>query len=201
MRPTPCIGHGASTNEQERTRDRLWKATGNIQVPQRSERQSEWPPPRGRYKEPPYEAVLGQNVTIREGGAERQVSAAEAFLLHMTKQGLEGDSAAARTAMGAIEEARSLRLASGDTSGPLVLVTSVVKPGSVNSALEPLRMARKLDRYRKTARMALEPWLIEAALARLGAKRLTVEEQKTVVQVTRTPWKVNWPGWWEMGRR
>ena len=42
------------------------------------------------------------------------------------------------------------------------------RPGSVNGALEPLRMARKLDRYRETARMVLEPWIVEVALARLG---------------------------------
>ena len=29
-------------------------------------------------------------------------------------------------------------------------------------------MARKLDRYRETARMVLEPWIVETALARLG---------------------------------
>ena len=67
--------------------------------------------PPGRRKELPYEAVLGQMVTIREDGIERRVSAAEAFLLHMAKQGLEGDGAAARAAMGAIEQARA-------TNGP-----------------------------------------------------------------------------------
>ena len=68
--------------------------------------------PRGRRNEPPYEAVLGQMVTIREDGVERRVTAAEAFLLHVTKRGLEGDGAAARAAMAAIEEARAARLAS-----------------------------------------------------------------------------------------
>ena len=47
-------------------------------------------------------------------------------------------------------------------------MTSYERPGSVTGALEPLRMARKLDRYRDTARMVLEPWIVEAALARLG---------------------------------
>ena len=65
--------------------------------------------PRGRRNEPPYEAVLGQMVTIREDGVERRVTAAEAFLLHVTKRGLEGDGAAARAAMAAIEEARAAR--------------------------------------------------------------------------------------------
>jgi hypothetical protein len=51
--------------------------------------------PRGRCTELPYEAVLGQEVTIRENGRERRVTAAEAFLPQLTKRGLDGDSAAA----------------------------------------------------------------------------------------------------------
>src|SRR5688572_32525738 len=48
---------------------------------------------KGRRNEPPYESVLGQTVTIREDGQERRVTAAEAFLLHIAKRGLDGDSA------------------------------------------------------------------------------------------------------------
>lgn len=155
--------------------------------------------PVGRRNDPPYEAVLGQMVTIREDGTGRRVSAAEAFLLHITKQGLEGDGAAARAAMAAIAEARATRLTRGgyDT---LTIVTVYVAPGSVNSAVEPLRMARKLDRYRGTARMALEPWIVEAAIDRLGDKQLSVNEQEIVVRAARTPWKVRWPDWWEVRR-
>ena len=140
--------------------------------------------PRGRHKAPPYEAVLGQMVTIREDGVERRVSAAEAFLLHMTKKGLEGDSAAARATMAAIEDARASRLVREPEEAHR---HAGHRPaGSVTGALEPLRMGRKLDRYRETARMVLEPWIVEAALARLGDRRLTVEEQQ-VVAATRTP--------------
>jgi Family of unknown function (DUF5681) len=153
--------------------------------------------PTGRHNRPPYDAVLGQLVSIKEGGTERRVTAAEAFLLHMTKRGLDGDGAAARSAMAAIEEARSARWAK--RNGEITrIVTSVVAPGSVNSALERLRMATKLDRYRETARMALEPWLVEMALARLGERRLSREEQAKVVRATRTPHKVRWPDWWEV---
>ena len=62
--------------------------------------------PRGRHREAPYEAVLGQMVTIREGGVERHVTAAEAFLLQLKKRALEGDGAAARASLAVIEEAR-----------------------------------------------------------------------------------------------
>jgi hypothetical protein len=149
--------------------------------------------PRGRHRQAPYESVLGQIVKIREGGAERRVTAAEAFLLQLTKRGLEGDDAAARASLAVIEEARDSQGAGQSQISTIVLVS--VAPGSVTSALEPLRMARKLDPYRETARMALEPWLIEAALARLDRK-LSPAEQRTIVNATRTPRKVRWPEWW-----
>jgi hypothetical protein len=56
-------------------------------------------------------------------------------------------------------------------------------------------MAKKLDPYRETARIALEPWLIEAALARLP-RPLSPADQQTIVKATRTPRKVRWPEWW-----
>jgi Family of unknown function (DUF5681) len=55
--------------------------------------------PRGRHRQAPHEAVLGQMVTIREGGTERRVTAAEAFLLQLAKRGIEGDGAAARASL------------------------------------------------------------------------------------------------------
>ena len=149
--------------------------------------------PRGRRRQAPYEAVLGQMVKIRENGAERPVTAAEAFLLQLTKRGLEGDDAAARASLAVIEEARESQGTGQSRISAIVHVC--VAPGSVTSALEPLRMARKLDPYRETARMALEPWLVEAALARLS-QPLSPTDQRVVVKATRTPHKVRWPKWW-----
>ena len=153
--------------------------------------------PRGRHKRPPYDAVLGRLVTIKEDGVERRVTAAEAFLLHITKRGLDGDGQAARLAMAAIEEARAARGANG-VPEIRELVCRIVVPGSVNTALEPLRMASKLNRYRLSATMMLEPWLVEKALSRLGSRRLSLEEQAVVVQAVRTPNKVRWPTWWKV---
>lgn len=155
--------------------------------------------PRGRKRELPYEAVLGQMVTIREDGIERRVTAAEAFLLHMTKRGLEGDGPAARAAMAAIEEARAARGVNGQDEQQVIVLTFVA-PGSVNTALTALRMAKKLDKYRPMARIALEPWLVQEALARLGDRRLSPGEQEEVMTATRTPHKVQWPEWWEVKR-
>ena len=147
--------------------------------------------PRGRRKQLPYEAVLGQEVTIRENGRERRVTAAAAFLLRLTKLGLEGDIAAAVAANAAIEDRRGT-----DVSIPPGVTVIFVEPGCVNSAVECLRIGTKLDRYRETARMVLEPWIVEAALARLAEPRLTPQQQDVVVKATRTPAKVRWPDWW-----
>ena len=52
-------------------------------------------------------------------------------------------------------------------------------------------------RARLEPRPVSQPWLVEAALIRLGDRRLTPEQQATIVKATRTPHKVRWPGWWE----
>jgi hypothetical protein len=151
--------------------------------------------PRGRHREElPYEALLGQEVIIRENGRERRVTAAEAFLLQLIKLGLDGDSAAARAASAALGDIRGTDPSDPDPID--VIVYCAVAPGSVSSAVERLRIGTKLDRYRETARMMLEPWIVEAALTRLGEKQLTPTEQEVVLQATRTPSKVRWPGWW-----
>jgi hypothetical protein len=155
--------------------------------------------PRGRHRTAPFEAVLGQKVTIRDGAEEKRMSAAEAFMLYMAKRGLEGDGPAGRAMMTVIEEINGQKAVADNRV--LTIVHAFVAPGSVNSALEPLRMARKLDPYRPTARMMLEPWIVEAALQRLGDRKLTHEEQRIVLAATRTPHKVNWPDWWEQDLR
>jgi len=136
-------------------------------------------------------------VTIKEDGIERRVTAAEAFLLHLTKRGLEFGGAAATYAMAALEKARAARGANG-VAEITAIVRVIVTPGSVTPALKPLRMATKMDPYRPSAKVLLEPWIVEEALARFGTRRLPLEQQRVVVQAVRTPHKVRWPDWWKV---
>jgi len=152
--------------------------------------------PKGRKTSMPYDTVLGQMVTIREDGEERKVTATVAFLLQLVKQGLAGDGSAARASLRAIEEARSQRLTI-DAEDKITSITHLIVGFGANSALESLRMARKLERYRPKARMKLEPWIVEAALAR-SKSPLTVDQQRTILDATRTPGKVKWPDWWSV---
>lgn len=149
--------------------------------------------PKDRHREAPYETVLGQLVTVREGGTERRITAAEAFLLHLAKRGLEGDSSAARAAMQLLENIRDKGIVKERT---LIIFRVLLSAGSVNSALQVLGMGKLLDPHRDSARLLLEPWIIEAALKRLGDRRLDPSEQAIVCKATRAPHKVKWPQWW-----
>jgi len=151
--------------------------------------------PKGRRHELPHETVLGQLVTIYENGIERRVTAEEAFLRHMRKLALEGDASAARLMLAFHEKVRALDPLEGRFVISEIRMV-IFDPGSVSHLLELLRMGTKMDRFRESAEMKIEPWLVEAALARLGNRRLTGDEQEMVYQCTRTPWKVAWPEWW-----
>jgi hypothetical protein len=151
--------------------------------------------PKVRRKGIPYDALLGQMVTIRDGGKERRITAAEAFLLHLTKKGLEGDSPSARASLAAIEAARAKHTAELPPQSVRFVLCSVT-PGSVGCSLEPLGIATKRNRYSDHARYELKPWIVQAALDRMGDRRLTREEQTIVVQAVRSPEQVIWPTWW-----
>ena len=97
----------------------------------------------------PYQSVLGQVVTIREDGRERRVTAGEAFLLHLATRGRHRDIAAAPAARAGLEGTHASSHPLQDLVTEIVLTS--VQPGSVGSAIEPLRMATKLDGTR-TAR-------------------------------------------------
>src|SRR4051794_1186518 len=150
--------------------------------------------PRNRRRDIPYDMLLGQMVTVREDGRERRVTAAEAFILQLTKKGLEGDSASARASLTAIENARASRKANGTDQ---TIIRIQFRTFGLCCAVEDLGMGvlvHPADKDR--VRLMLKPWVVELALARLGDRRLSLEEQRTVAASTRTPEKVNWPDWW-----
>jgi len=149
--------------------------------------------PRNRRRDIPYDTLLGQMVTIREDGRERRVTAAEAFILQLTKKGLEGDSASARASLAAIEAARAARVGRGDD---MPRIRILFRTFGLCCAVADLGMGvlvHPTDKER--VRLMLKPWIVEAALARLRGA-LSVEEQEIVWASARTPEKVNWPDWW-----
>ena len=151
--------------------------------------------PKNSHRRPPYDALLTQIVEIRDEGRKRRVPLYEALQLRFLELAMKGNNAARK----AVEDLRELRgvQKAEDSVIQRETVIHFVSPGSVEMALEPLGIGRIQDRFREaTARTVLEPWMVEAALKRLGDKELTSEEQKTILLATRAPKKVNWPDWW-----
>lgn len=149
--------------------------------------------PKGRHRDIPYDDVLGQIVTIREGEKERRVTAAEAFILQLTRKGLTGDSSAAQASLQAIEAARARRPANGAPIRYQVLLMGM-GPGPV---LETLGIATRRTLIKdERVEWHLSPWIVEMALARLRGKTFNEDEQREIWNATRTPAKVNWPEWW-----
>jgi hypothetical protein len=152
--------------------------------------------PRNRHRDIPYDTLLGQMVTIREDGRERRITAAEAFILQLTKKGLEGDSGSARASMIAIESARAARAARGEDLPDIHIRIVLFGLCCVAENLGIGVLVNPTDKRR--VRLLLKPWIVEAALARLGSRQLSVEEQRTVLESTRSPDKVRWPDWWSV---
>ena len=151
--------------------------------------------PRGRTSSIPYDTVLGQMVTIREDGRQRRVTAAEAFILQLTRKGLAGDSTAARSSLAAIETARATRSASGRG---LPTVRLQIRTFGLCCSVVDLGLGILLYPHDKQrSRLLLKPWIVEAALARLGSRRLSPEEQGIVLASTQYPERVSWPDWWD----
>ena len=152
--------------------------------------------PRNRRQDIPHDALLGQMVTIRDDGKERRVTAAEAFLLQLTKKGLEGCGSSARASLASIENARAIRTAGGVGVAP---IRFKIRGFGLCCIVEDLGMAIRLNEASKErVRLELKPWIVEAALARINPGALTVDEQRTVLGSCRTPEKVRWPNWWEV---
>lgn len=151
--------------------------------------------PPGSHRQLPYETIFARTVPVRGPGGVQQMNMEEAFLQRLTELAAKGNNAAAR-AIELIRDEHDKNTAQEEVHNVSV-DWQIPTPGSVNGALELLRMAKTLDGNRETARLMIEPWLVEAALARLEDRRLSREDQKTVVKATRTPRKVRWPDWWE----
>ena len=150
--------------------------------------------PRNRRRDIPYDTLLGQTVTIREDGRERRITAAEAFILQLTKKGLEGCGASARATLGAIEAARASQ---PDRDGVTEVIRVIIRAFGTCAVAEDYGLGLKVNRYSKeNVRFMLRPWIVDAALARLGDRQLTSEQQRVVIASVQHPEKVNWPAWW-----
>jgi hypothetical protein len=153
--------------------------------------------PRKVKSELPHDRILGQIVTVRSDGQDRKMTA-EGALLHLVVH-------KALTVSKLRPIAKRILATSAQTapkSASQLWVTYVVYPerGEVDWPLRQLRLAELLRPYEPSAKLVLEPWIVEAALERLE-RVLSRDEQEVVHAATRKPHKVAWPPWWSTDLR
>lgn len=148
---------------------------------------------------------LDQMVRVEIGGRRVTMRRAAWFFRQLGQLALAGDEAVARMLVEAdarIEQAKRRK--------KVEVVTIIQRHPvghdqfaieSITDALLSLGMARKLYPYASTARIVLEPWLVEAALARWQGPRLDAGQQQAVAAATRCPHRIRWPDWWLQGCR
>lgn len=92
-----------------------------------------------------------------------------------------------------------------DRENPLLLILALPSSpdyvASIEDAADVAGFGVKAYHKRKSARVLLENWVIEEALARLGDRQLSRTEQEQVLAAARFPRKINWPDWWEADLR
>lgn len=144
-------------------------------------------------------------VTYRVGGDEKRMSCMEALMIYARDFAVK-NPAEEKLARMLIEIEERMRLARLRVRAKpfqrLVLVNDETDPPlgyvcSMEDALFELSAGTLHYAYQPHARAVFEPWLVEAALARLGERRLTREEQRMIVRQIHRPASVNWPPWWE----
>ncbi|MEO1042649.1 MAG: DUF5681 domain-containing protein [Pseudomonadota bacterium] len=151
--------------------------------------------PKGRHRKRPYDEVFEQKVTLRENGDPRVVSAAEAFLLTLTKRALEQGGPAALILNELIEKRTGGETSEEKPPMPRMIVFQAIRPGGIGYAAEAFRIGRNVDRGSERPRLLLEPWIVQQALSRLR-RVLISDEQREVCKNTHQPGKVDWPDWW-----
>lgn len=111
--------------------------------------------PRGsNNKTLPYESLFGRKVKIIEKGEEREVTAAEVFLLQLCSQGLKGKSRHIKIALSALEQGKQFMLNAERKKGGAFLI-HFYETDSLNGAHKPLGMVQRLGERSSSLPVAL----------------------------------------------
>lgn len=145
-----------------------------------------------------------QLMPVEHGGERRYVTRAQYLLNHARRIAVGEKDGKVGDWLMSYKETMD-RVAEKNTKDSPVWFTLSWRPqGSVtclDDALRHLDIARVLYRYSMSARMRLNPYIVSSALARMGNKALTREQQEKVLKATRSPWQIQWPDWWEKDLR
>jgi hypothetical protein len=143
-----------------------------------------------------FDIVVNKRMTITEGGRERELSAEEVLQLQTYQDAMAGKRVARREVWKWIAEREKARALTGQPKLPLTNVRFDGEPRNADRAMCLLGIAAP-DKSREghnPSALLLEPWAVQAALARRrGGQALTPEEVGNIKRSTRAPETLQWP--------
>lgn len=160
--------------------------------------------PKGRPKkikdDLPLPCYFDQIATVKVHGKVLRMTRLQ-YLLHlMHMKAIQGDACMTAVLAGKYLKERVIRYERKDHirhPDPLHDAQNLPQRIAHDPFERMLRLFRITNPRTKT-RVLLEPWVVEAALARFGERRLTKEEQAEVLRSTSTPASLAWPAWWQI---
>ena len=142
-------------------------------------------------------------ITVLEGGSKRRFTRRVAFLRKVQAKAIaEQDHEVMRLLLD-----RHIAMSKLQATVPYDKLKTVtvsiggIHPNSLEGAIHVLGGGELLYANKSTARMLLEPWIIEMGFANLGERRLSIKEQRIVLACARHPRRTFWPEWWETSLR
>jgi len=159
--------------------------------------------PRGRPRKQPlarpsaFDVVIDRTLTIIQGGKAREVTIEEA-LQHKTYQdAIAGNRAARSQVLKMIAKREQALAAKAPPAKPVEVRIEGTDPDNADEAMLILGIAcrdpRRTDRTGEREHLLLEPWAVEAALARRTARKLDKQDIDEAKRSTRAADTVRWP--------
>jgi hypothetical protein len=142
---------------------------------------------------------FGETVTLDNGGQKQRVTKRIAFLRTVHARAVkEQDHEILR-----LLADRHIDLSIVQAKVPYekvwvrALSISYIWPDSLEGTIHALRGGDVVYANSASARMLLEPWVIEFGFSLLGERTLSRQEQRIVLYFARHPKRTRWPSWWE----
>ncbi len=158
--------------------------------------------PRGRPRKPvarhsAFDVVIDRTLTIIQGGKPREVTVDEA-LQHKTYQdAIAGNRAARREVLKMIARREKALAAKAPLAKSVEVRSEGPDPKNADEAMLILgicrRDPRRTDRTDEREHLLLEPWAVEAALARRASRKLDRRDLDDVRHCTHAADSVRWP--------
>jgi hypothetical protein len=158
--------------------------------------------PKGRPKKQkgpqlPYSDYFEEIGTGRVHGKEKRMTRLQ-FLLHaINMKAIKGDSCMTAVLAGKYLQER-LQQQKRDAANGLGFEVDHDQSWIAADPFQQVLRQLRITNRRTCSRVLLEPWVVEAALARFGERRLSLAEQTEVLRSASKPATVAWPDWWEI---